>query len=634
LAILALKISVAALLFVAGPVSSAGAVSERTPGEGEGAFKRVTIMVVPQPLLPEDLEVIQGAAVGLMNPGLGDVSADQTWLDVSQGARVFDSKYDTSLDTLSALPPFVSGWEEVVARAESAGLEIHPGFLGSLLRRNGLDPGVAGPSGSAGSAGLAVTSLTGRLSRAPDECPGPDCYAPVTVSTQSLTEAARFSTERRAGELMIVIEGPPAESGDQLAIAIAGPGFSGMLRSASTRTPGYVLTTDIAPTVLRHFDLGTPPAMSGLAIGSGGQVDFAALADLEVRYQQVGKSKGTAMLFPLLAWFLLAGALILFGGRRRAVLAAETLCIAVILLPAVLLLTATLSPSAGLESLLAGVVPIVAALLLIRLMPGWQALAVGCAVTVLAFSIDLVAGLALTPKAVIGPNPGLGARFYGIGNELESTLMVLTSIGTGAALQAWGQSLRVRGQAAAFLVAGLAGTVIFASGQFGADVGAAIIFPVAAVVGAAMVLGRPRLVWLGLVAAVLGLVLLALADVFTGAETHFVRSVFEGGSGDSAFDVVAHRLGATADSFTSFSRLPVTLVALALIESAWLKRSRLEQLLLGLDPLRAGLIAAAAGSLIGALTNDSGALFIHVGVLYTGLTILFVRALRPKTAAV
>ena len=110
---------------------------------------------------------------------------------------------------------------------------------------------------------------------------------------------------------------------------------------------------------------------------------------------------------------------------------------------------------------------------------------------------------------------------------------------------------------------------------------------------------------------------------------HFVRSVFEGGSSDSALDVIVHRLEATADSFTSISRLPVTLLSLALILFAWLRRGWIRVLLEGLDPVRAGLLAAAAGSAVGALTNDSGALFIHVGVLYLGLVIAFTWAARP-----
>ena len=52
----------------------------------------------------------------------------------------------------------------------------------------------------------------------------------------------------------------------------------------------------------------------------------------------------------------------------------------------------------------------------------------------LACAIDVIAGSPLTSLSLLGPNPGLGVRFYGIGNELEALLAVLVVAGTGAAL--------------------------------------------------------------------------------------------------------------------------------------------------------------------------------------------------------
>ena len=39
--------------------------------------------------------------------------------------------------------------------------------------------------------------------------------------------------------------------------------------------------------------------------------------------------------------------------------------------------------------------------------------------TVAAYAVDVVAGSPLTASSLLGPNPGLGVRFFGIGNELE-----------------------------------------------------------------------------------------------------------------------------------------------------------------------------------------------------------------------
>lgn len=524
-------------------------------------------------------------------------------------------------------------WAKVLRRARSGESTIIPGLLASILAREDLD---AVATDSAGSAALAVVRHDGSIARAPASCgmpkqridrdtPGakaavPGCPDPVTVLEMSLPEAMQAAEARRRGDLQIFIEQPPAESGDQLSIAIAGPGTSGMLESPSTRTDGYVLSTDIAPTILEHFGLKAPKAMTGLPVGSGGELDTGRLADLQNRYEQVGKRRGAALAIPLLLWMALAGLVSLVSRGLYSRPAVQLLCLSTILLPGVLLLTAALEPSLAVERAVATLLPVLLAALLMRLAPGWLSLALACGLTVVPYGIDMLAGSALTPRAVIGPNPGLGARFYGIGNELESTLMILTSVGTGAALT-WNLT-PTRRSALAFLLVGLVATVVFAAGRFGADVGAAIVFPVAAVVGAAFASGRPKLAWISLAAAGAALLLVALADIVTGSETHFVRSVV-GGSGGSIFEVIGHRLEATIESFTRVSRIPVTLVAVAVICVGVWKRDVVLGWVAKTPMLRAGIAAAAAGSLVGAVSNDSGALFIQVGTLYLALVLGF-----------
>lgn len=598
-----------------------------------GTAGQVTVVVLPQGISPSDLYGLESAAIGLMNPGLGDVSAQQTWLDVSQGARAFDTAYDTPLDRVYPGGETAIGWEKVQRRSRTPETPVVPGLLASYMDRNGL---IAAAAETAGAAALAVVRRDGSLTRAPIACGGPKslleagdpaasatipgCPDPLTVLSMPLSSAFDVAAERKPDELQIFIERPPAASGDQLAIAIAGPGYEGMLESPSTRTDGYVLSTDLAPTILEHFGLEAPKVMTGLPIESGGEVDLDGLAELEGRYQEIGKRRGAALAVPLLLWIGLAGLVSLLSRGLYARPAVRMLCLSTVLLPSVLLLTAALSPSLFVERSIATLLPVAIAAVLMRFAGGWSSLAIACGLTVIPYGVDMLAGSVLTPRAVIGPNPGLGARFYGIGNELESTLMILTSVGVGAGLTWRGVTGRPAG--VAFLVAGLIATVVFAAGRFGADVGAAIVFPVAAVVGAAIAVGRPRLAWVGLAAAAVALALVAVADIVTGGETHFVRSVL-GGNGGSFFDVITHRLDLTVESFTKVSRVPVTVVAVALIGVAVWQRGRIGGWLAGVPMVRAGIAAAAAGSLVGAVTNDSGALFIQVAVLYLALTLGF-----------
>ena len=69
-----------------------------------------------------------------------------------------------------------------------------------------------------------------------------------------------------------------------------------------------------------------------------------------------------------------------------------------------------------------------------RLLPWPRAPLVPAVVTVVALTMDALAGTQLLMRSLLGPNPILGARFYGIGNELKSGLAVLVLAAVAAAL--------------------------------------------------------------------------------------------------------------------------------------------------------------------------------------------------------
>ena len=71
--------------------------------------------------------------------------------------------------------------------------------------------------------------------------------------------------DSRGNDLLIAVEKPPPAENEALAIGIAGSGFDGNLTSDSTRLDGYVLSTDVAPTILERFGIAIPSQMSGPA---------------------------------------------------------------------------------------------------------------------------------------------------------------------------------------------------------------------------------------------------------------------------------------------------------------------------------------------------------------------------------
>ena len=70
---------------------------------------------------------------------------------------------------------------------------------------------------------------------------------------------------------MIASPPPTGRTDEPLPIGIAGRGFDGNLTSDSTRTNGYVLSTDVAPTILERFGVAVPAQMSGQPIRSRGR---------------------------------------------------------------------------------------------------------------------------------------------------------------------------------------------------------------------------------------------------------------------------------------------------------------------------------------------------------------------------
>jgi hypothetical protein len=545
---------------------------------GARASSEVTIALLPKGTTVGELAA-RGLSPGLLSAGLGSVPAAQTYLDISQGNRVFDSLYD------SGLPPRVGGGicgpgysKAVVERAESAPADIVPGLLAATLRRAGRG---------------------------------------CVVRSTGLRGLASLRRGLRGDDLLVALERPPPARNGALSIGIAGRGFDGNLTSDSTRTDGYVLSTDIAPTILERLGIAVPAAISGQPIRAEGRVDVGEIESLAARMSVVSERRGPVIGLSLLVWLLALALALLFGRGRIARTSVRLVGLSIVYLPLVLLAGAALEPAQAVEQLLvlAGA-PLLASLTLGSL-GGYRALAVASGLVVVAYAVDVIAGSPLTSLSLLGPNPGLGVRFYGIGNELEALFGVLVVAGTGAALTAWPPRAGGRRSALAFLLIALLAAAVFAAGRFGADVGAAIVLPVGGAVAALAIAGARRRALLLVVAAPLALLALtALADLVSGANAHLTRSVLDAGGLGSLAEVAQRRLQLSAHSFTR----PIVLLFLPLIAAiavaVVLRRDRLERLLEPVPAMRAGLLGALAATVVGTLANDSGALLLEIGSAY------------------
>jgi hypothetical protein len=584
--------------------------------------------------LPSDTSIaalarVEGLSPGLLSSGIGGgVPAPQTYLDMSQGARVFNHFYDEDLPPVllsdAGVEPRV--WEKIVERAESAPDEIVPGLLAQTLEDDGVrvraEPLI-------GHVALLAADEDGRVKRTGKGGCLRRCPPGISVVRIEPGELPRLIAALEDEDLLIALrDAPPAED-KQLPIGIAGEGFEGVLTSDSTRTDGFVLSTDIAPTILDRLGIAIPPEMDGEPIRGEKTIDVGEITTLDRRLGE-RPQRGAVIGLPLLVWLLLTGLAAWIGGRRWGRRACAMLALSGAYLPALLLVGAAIKPSQTVEALIVLLGAPALAAITLRLVRGYTALAIACGITVGAHAIDMFFGSPLTSLSVLGPNPAGGVRFYGIGNELEAGIAAMVPIGVGAWLGSRPER-SPRFAAAMFFAFALLAVVAFAPGRFGADVGAAIVLPVGAVVAAGVVLGlRLRTMVIGLVVVTVGgVVALVLADSLLGGGAHFSRTVLGAENAGELVDVVARRLRLTARSFYD-PRYPYLLAITAvLLFLGWRHRSRVMGWFGDRAPARAGFLGALAATVVGTVSNDSGAILLIIGTIYLAIAAGFFWARSP-----
>jgi hypothetical protein len=563
-------------------------------------------------------------AVGLLSAGMGPVPAAQTYVDVGQGARVSPVLYDEPLPSIhvargpAGRAAGIPGptWQRVRRRADEAPADLVPGLLGSTLAA----ADVRDRSRLAGPPAAMVVDQRGRLAR-PSACRRHGCPS-VGVVGATVPGLRAIASRLRGDDLLIAIERPPPPPNRALALGVAGRGFAGTLTSGSTRMRGYVLSTDIGPTVLARLGIAVPGEMSGEPITAEGSADPAFLDRLGDRLAAIGPRRGPVVGVGLLVWVALCALCWAVFGVRGLRAALQVLAVAVAYLPAVLLLTAALQPSELVERLIVGLGSPALALVTLRLIPGFGALAVAGGASVSGYAIDVIAGSHLTELSLIGPSPSGGVRFYGIGNELEAALGALVPIATGAGLYAWAPRASRRFAALAFAITAALAVAAFAPGRFGADVGAAIGIPIGAAVAAGVCLGaRRRRLALALAVPIVVLGALAAVDLLSGGDAHLTRTVLRAGGLDQLSEVVQRRLQLSAHSFSHYVHTVIFWLAVTGLMAGIAQRRRIEAWFGDRRWAWAGLLGALAATVAGTLANDSGALLLILGTAVAAVTV-------------
>jgi len=584
-------------------------------------------------------------ATGLLSLTQGAYSQEQALLDVSQGSRVSQTAFTPRapgplrLITSAGGGGQIAGWRAAVKRAKSAPASIHPGQLAAHVPEGAGYAGVGGRDNAAavsaadrsghiaavslGPAGALVGRLAGLLR----------AHRLVVATLPSQDTEADLSAllrSRPADELVIVTEQPPRGPLLQLVpVAVAGAGTAGRgLTSETTRRDGVIAGVDILPTTLHWLGVKVPDGVTGARIRKADRVGPHSLLKLRERYSHIAPRRIRTLEVLLAAWALLALAFAPFG-RLRAALRIGGL--GFLWVPTVVLVPGVIDPARGLTETLMVTLGAFALGAITDAVVSWpRAPVVPAAVCLAVYLADLVTGSNLITLSLLGPNPRAGARFYGIGNELEPALPILLFVGLAALMTGRERSRRI---AAVFAGSGLVLAMIVGSGLLGADVGGVITVSVGTAVATLVMLpgriSRKTAAALFVVVPVIAVGALAVLDLVTGANSHFSRTVLQANGGESLRDIFVRRYDFAYHSLTR-GKMPfaTSLAAIGAVVGV-VMRDRLYAPLP--DPAwRAALLGGLAAGIAGALSNDSGPLLFIVAVFVLGVITAYIQG-RPDT---
>jgi hypothetical protein len=611
------------------------------------ALPQRSALLVFVPAGESELAGVGGLSVGIMSASQGEYSTAQLALDITQGARVATSSYPHAQPpqlsiALSGAGGTVDGWQAARRRAQDAPQLLRPGLLASEIPGGAGYVGIGGAADVDGAvaadrgghiAAVSLGSAATLLARVATLRRGERLViADLPGGSGGRSDLRALSEGRSAGELLVVVQSFAGERGELLWTAAGGLAGGGgrELSSQSTDQRGLIAAFDLAPTILEHLGASVPADVRGKPIETDGALHSASLRALMARLHVIAGRRLKALGFLLAAWVLLL-TLAAPWARTRA-WSMRVGALGVLWTPLAVLIPAALEPSAPVEY-----ATIVLACLLLgaitdALIPWPRAVLAPAIVSIVALSADALAGTQLLMRSLIGPDPILGARFYGIGNELKSGLAVLALAAVASALYP-----SVRGARAALAMAG-AGTilaVVEGSARIGAGVGGVILvsfgFAVATVMVAPGTLNRKRAL-IVLVSPIVALAGLAAIDLATAhGSGHFTGSILHARSPGDMRDIIVRRYGAAWRELRSEAMPVATGLTLACGLLALRRRTRVLAPV-GADPAwLAALAGGLAASVVGALVEDSGPVLLVVGAFALGCVLAYLWG-RPRTA--
>ncbi len=604
------------------------------------------------------------------------------WLGLSAGGRAAADRPGDEPDPAErpcTEPPAVvdgkvSEWPEYEDAADRERFDTQLGLLGDTAAAGDLCVKAVAPWGPVGgarsdgaidqSAEWSSTQMLEDLNGCPitlvdvGSLRDPDDVAEGEIAPASKEEQLA-AIDSRIGQVMesgpngadyVVASLSDAGTSERLRLVVArGPHFGpGLLYSPSTRHAGLAQAQDITATVLSSVGLPVPDAVGGAPLTSvvapdnsqrRAEARHTELVDYDEASHDVHdlvEPFFTVFAYGQLVIYLLV--LLVYKGRlgsertRVTVLARVRVLSVVAASVPVSTFLANLLPwwrfPVDMLSVVVAVAIFVALISLLALrgpLRRWALgpMAVVSATTMLVLAADVITGSRLQLSSLMGLQPVVAGRFYGMGNPtfaLFATATILLCTAVSSALVSAGKQ-----RAAAVSVAVIGGFAVVVDGMpfWGADGGGppalvpGLAYLVLAVLGLRMTWRRVLLIALGVVVLFFAV---AGADWLRAPSSRshlgrFVQSILDG----NAMDIVVRKGQQNIDILLGNAPLTLLVPAALLFVVYVLARptswgSRAMQRSYDQAPtLRAGLIALLVTLTIGFLINDSGVAIPAVG---------------------
>ncbi|MCA1782594.1 MAG: hypothetical protein LC679_10595 [Intrasporangiaceae bacterium] len=627
------------------------------------------------PRLWELLRDGSGAALTVRSVNTSTCPVD-AWLGVSAGERAAApaatgnprrASWEPCPDPAPVVDGVVSEWDEYLEAAAQLRFNSTLGTLGDAAADQGVCISAVGPGAALGAARGDGTSERvaaydpATLPQALTSCP--ITLVDVGSLSQSLPDQARTDAlteiDTRIGAVLDaapaganVIVASMADDGTQsrLRMAVAtGPGFgAGLLLSPSTRQPGLVVNNDLTSSVLGLTGLEVPRSVNGGVLTSeAAPVNSEELAQERLQDlvdYDLASHKIRSLVPPFFQAFvygqLVIYALVLLvwkgklGSREtrgRWLGLARVVAISAAAVPAATFL-ANLIPwwrtSWPMLAVVVSVATWTAIIAVLALCGPWGSsglgpVAVVSAVTVLVLGIDVMTGSRLQLSSLMGLQPAIGGRYFGLGN-VPFALFITSAIFL-ATVVANAYLTRGRRKAAAW-AAGLiltAALIVNGAPMWGADAGGplsltpAIAFLVLTILGIKITWQR----WILLFAAT-GAIFLSVAFLDSlrplESQSHlgrFIGSISDGNALDIIVRKAEQNWNVLTGNYTLTLLVPFALAFVIYVlarETSWGSRA-LQRSFDRYPALRPGLLTTLLALTVGFFVNDSGVAIPAVG---------------------